>query len=323
MKKKSKQTKRTSLRARAIPKGLPKSKRALWDGNISFGLINIPVTLHSAEKKSDLSFHLLDKKNHARIHYERVNEITGKKVAWQNIVKGYEYEKGNYVIIEEEQLAKLLPQNGHAIDIENFIPAKELDVLYYERPYYLAPTKFGNKGYVLLRETLAKTQKIAIGRVMIRTRQYLAAIIPQANALILDLLRYPEEVVSMASLSIPEQDIKSYKISGKEMDMAEKLVKNMTTHWNPKKYPNQNRDILMTWIEKKVKGKKIVSPKRPKAAQGNVVDFMELLKKSMKPESELKTPKKPQRPSRKLGKSKPRPMQSAKPRATKTKRNVG
>jgi len=258
-------------------------KRALWDGNISFGLINIPVTLHSAEQATHLQFHLLDKKNHGRIRYERVNEVTGKKVAWQDIVKAYEYEKGTYVVIDQDEVNKLLPQNGHAIDIENFVAQSQLDLRYYERPYYLIPGKFGTKGYVLLRETLKRTHKVAIAKIMLRTRQYLAALIPHENALLLEILRFPEELVKLDNASLPEEGIKAAKLTPKEIAMAEKLIASMSAKWNPKKYPDQNRDIILNWIEKKIKGKKTVSPKHVKVtSRGNVVDFMELLKKSIK-----------------------------------------
>jgi len=258
-------------------------KRPIWEGNISFGLINIPVTLYSAEKRSPLHFHLMDQRNKARIRYDRINAVTGKKVGLKDIVKSYEYEKGNYVIIDQEAIAKMLPQNGHAIEIQNFIDKKELSLIYFEKPYYLSPSKFGNKGYVLLRETLKKTGRVAMAKVMIKTHQYLAAIIPKDNILLLNLLRFPEEIEDPSDLPIPDEAIQHYKISPTEMRMSEKLVNSMTTKWNPKKYRDHNREIVMEWIDRKIRGKKVVAEKKSKSAsKDNVVDFMKLLEKSIK-----------------------------------------
>lgn len=258
-------------------------KKPIWEGNISFGLINIPVTLYSAEKKSNLHFHLMDKRNKARIRYDRINEVTGKRVGWQDIVKAYEYEKGNYVIIDQDALSKMLPQNGHAIEILNFIDQKSLNIIFFEKPYYLSPSKFGNKGYVLLRETLKKTGRVAMAKVMIKTHQYLAAIVPQGDMLLLNILRFPEEIEKATSIPVPDKDIKDYKISAAELRMSENLVHSMTVKWNAKKYHNENQELIMKWIDKKIKGKKVVAAKKQKSmTKDNVVDFMKLLEKSIK-----------------------------------------
>jgi len=269
-------------RIKKIEKTNGKSKRAIWEGTISFGLVNIPVRVFSAEKSSSVPFHLMDKRNKARIRYQRINEVTGKKVEWKDVVKAYEYEKGNYVIIDEDALAKSLPKSGHAIDIEHFIDQKSLQPIYLEKPYYLAPAKHGDKGYVLLRETLQRTRKIAVAKVMIRTHQYLAAILPQDDVLILNLLRYPEDIEKTDKLMLPVQDLKHYKINAKEIAMSEELVKSMTSKWDPKKYHNETKHIITDWIEKRIKSKKTVAPRRPKGTgQDNVVDFMRLLKQSV------------------------------------------
>jgi DNA end-binding protein Ku len=267
-------------------------KRAVWEGTISFGLVNIPVHLYAAEKKSTVPFHLMDKRNHARIRYDRINAETGRKVEWKDIVKVYEYEKGRYVMIDEEALTQFFPKNGQSIDIENFIDQKSLPWIYIEKPYYLSPAKYGNKGYVLLRETLKRTHKIALTKVTIRAHQYLAAIIPQDDVLLLTLLRFPEDIEKFDKLLIPDQSVAYYKITAKEIAMSEKLVNSMTTKWNPKKYHNETKEFIMAWIDRKIKGKKTISTKQKSASKGNVVDFMKLLEKSVKKNDASTSPRK-------------------------------
>lgn len=260
--------------------------RPIWKGQISFGLINIPIELYSAVKNSDLQFKLLDSRNKAKIKYERVNEETGDEVPWNEIVKAYEYKKKNYVVLEEEDFKRASLENTQTFEIEDFIERKNLDCTYFEKPYYLVPTKHAEKGYVLLREILKKSEKAAIGKVVIRTRQYLAVLIPHGDVLVLNLLRFAQEIRGTSELNIPKGGIKEYKITSKELDMAEKLVESMTVKWDPKKYHDDYRESLMKFIEKKAKQGNISLPPQPTEEEepksAEIIDFMDLLKKSLK-----------------------------------------
>lgn len=270
--------------------------RPIWKGHISFGLVNIGVTLYSAEKRNDLHFKLLDGRNQASIHYERVNEETGHEVPWNSVVKAYELNDGNYVVLTDDDFKKVAIENLKTIEIEAFINSKELDYIYFEKPYYLVPDNIAAKGYVLLREILKQSRKIGISRVLIHSRQYLAALIPYNEALVLNLLRYPQELRPLKEFEFPNSDIKKYKISSKEIDIATQLVAAMSTTWNPKLYHDEYREALLAWIEKKAKtnnkSTKQKSLKEPKEAkQTKVVDFMELLKKSIESKKASKAPR--------------------------------
>jgi len=169
-------------------------QRPIWKGHISFGLVSIPVSLYSAEKRVDLHFHMLDSRNLKRIRYERVNDDTGKEVPWTQVVKAFEFDKNNYVILSDDDFKQAAPKAIKSIDIEDFTNLSDIDYLYFERPYYLVPDKSGEKGYVLLREGLKKTKKVGIAKVVIRAKQYLAAVMPGEYSLILNLLRFNQEL---------------------------------------------------------------------------------------------------------------------------------
>lgn len=275
--------------------------RAIWKGQISFGLINIPIELFSAEKSPDIKFKLFDSKNKAKVRYERINEKTGKEVPWHDVVKAYEINKNEYVIVDEEDFKRATIVNTQTFEIEDFIALDNLDVILFEKPYYLAPLKNAQKGYVLLREILKKLNKVAIGKVVIRTKQYLAALFPHKDVLVLNLMRFPQQLKSYADLNIPTGTLKQYKISDKEIEMAEKLVNSMTTPWQPKKYKDEYSHELLTFIAKKAKsGKMPIRKKLPEEefeSGAQIVDFMSLLKKSLKksPQQTKKQPKKTQR----------------------------
>lgn len=283
------------IKAKAKNKVVPHrgDKRSLWRGYISFGLVNIPVQLYSAEKpQQEVHFKLLDKKNHAGIRYSRVNEETGKEVPWHDIVKGYEYEPGNYAILTPDDLNEIAKENLKSIDIEDFVDFDQLDTLYFEKPYYLLPDKRGDKGYVLLRETLKKTHKVGIARVMVRSHQYLAAVIPVGNALVINTLRYPEEIKPVTDIDAPAEPISHYKITKKEFDIATQLVETMSVEWDPSRYTNDYREDLLKLIDEKIAsgGKKAIKHiESTEVKQTNVVDFMELLKKSVKEKKTTKS----------------------------------
>jgi DNA end-binding protein Ku len=270
--------------------------RSIWKGAISFGLVNIPVSLYSVEEHNDLKFSYIDSRDENKIKYKRVNEVTGEEVPWDQIVKAYEFEDGDYVVMTDEDFEKADIEATKTVDIETFINKEELPLMYLEKPYYMAPTKGGEKPYVLLREALEKSGRIAIARVVIRTREHLAAIYTRDGALVLNLIRFHDDIRSMEELKIP----KSAKISDKELELAESLIDGMTAEWKPEEYRDEYRDAVMKRIEAKArkKGKDLDDDEEPDAeapATGKVVDIMDLLKKSVEaqqPQKERKSRKK-------------------------------
>jgi DNA end-binding protein Ku len=270
--------------------------RPIWKGHITFGLVNIPVTLYPAERRDDLHFNMLDSRNQARVRYERVNEATGEPVPWDQIVKAYEYEEGEYVIIEEEDFKRAAPESTQTVEIEDFVDEKSLDYVYFDKPYYLVPGKKGEKGYVLLRETLRRTKKVGIAKVVIRKREYLAALIPQGDILVLDLLRFHQEIRAISEFEAPGGKLEDYNVTKRELEMAEQLVEAMTSEWEPEKYQDEYRTALMAWIEKKAAAGGATPSPEPAAASpepaGEIVDFMELLKKSVEKSGKGKAPAK-------------------------------
>lgn len=269
--------------------------RSLWSGAISFGLVNIPVMLYPAEQSERSHFHLLDKRNKSRIHYERVNDKSGKPVPWEDVVKAFEYEKDNYVVINEKELEQSTDPDFKTIDLKEFVDKADIEFPYLEKPYYLAPSKQGEKGYALLMETLEKTKKVGIATFVIKTKQHIALLIPYRNILLLNILRFADELRNPADLynynEKGNQKNKQRKLSSEEISMAERLVKSMSGKWNPKKYRNKSHELLKKWIEKKIKKGKTVTaanePEEEKTASNRakkgakVVDFMSLLKKSV------------------------------------------
>jgi len=261
--------------------------RPIWTGTLSFGLLNIPVKLMTGERRVDLHFRMLDSRNKAPIRYERVNEETGEEVPWKEIVKAFEYDKGSYVVIEEADIAAASPDNKESVDIDTFVDADSIGAEFYEKPYILEPGKKAEKGYVLLREVLKRSGKVGIGRVVIRTREYLAAVMPHGEALLLMILRYAQELIDPADYKLPEGGLAKWKISPREIDMAEQLIKSMSSQWKPDSYKDDFRQRLHKVIEQRVKSKKVVrgkdtdEAKLPENAATNVIDFAELLKRSL------------------------------------------
>ena len=258
--------------------------RPIWTGTLSFGLLNIPIKLMSGEKRTDIHFRMLDSRDNAPIKYERVNSDTGEEVPWKDVVKAFEYRKGNYVILEDEDLRAAAPESHEAVEIAAFVDADSIGPEYFEKPYVLVPGKKADKGYVLLRETLAETKKIGIAHVVVRTREYLAAVMPKGNALILLLMRYPQELVDIADYEIPTGSAASHRVTKPEMQMARQLIESMATPWKPSEYKDEFRAKLHKAIEKRMKSKGVVTPveeEAPEEATTNVVDFMDLLRKSL------------------------------------------
>lgn len=230
--------------------------RPIWKGHISFGLVSVPVVLYSAERRSDLSLHLIDSKNFSRVRYERVNEETGEEVPWDRTVKGYEYADGSYVVIGEDELKEAAPEATKSVEIEQFVDIADIDPIYFDKPYYLQPDKKGEKGYVLLRDALEETGRAGIARVVIRTRQYLAALLPREGGLVLMLLRYAQEVRSISELELPENK-GDLKITKQEEKMAKELISSMSSDWDPEAFHDEYREKLLAWIEKRIESGEI------------------------------------------------------------------
>jgi DNA end-binding protein Ku len=255
----------------------------IWKGHISFGLVNIPVALYPAESAEELDFTLLDTKDLSPIGYRKVNKATGEEVPGDRIARGAEYAKGQYVLVTDEDIRRASPERTQRIDILAFVDAAEIDLRYFDRPYYLAPLAKNEKGYVLLREALRATHTVAIASVVIRTREHLAAVCPLDRALVLDTLRFRSELRDPARLPLPEEGAKGLGITGKETAMAEQLVRSMIETWAPEKYRDEYRAELLEFIRRKAEsGGTEEAPPPPRKAKGEVVDLMQLLKQSLK-----------------------------------------
>jgi DNA end-binding protein Ku len=260
--------------------------RGLWKGAISFGLVNVPVELYSAQKRSaELDLTMLDKRDMAPVGYKRVNKSTGKEVPWEDVVKGYEYEDDKYVVLSEEDFRRANPEASKTVDIVAFVDLADIAPQYFETPYLLAPGKRGEKAYALLRDAMAKAGKAGIATVVIRTKAYLAALVPQGEQLILNTLRYHKELKTAEDIDLPEK-LKGAKVSAKEIDMALRLIDDMADRWQPEKYHDTYHEDLLKRIEEKIKAgqtEEITEPeKEEKAAKGaDVIDLMSLLRKSV------------------------------------------
>ncbi len=257
--------------------------RAIWEGTISFGLVQIPVGLHAAETRDDIDFDLLDRRDLAPVGYQRYNRNTDAVVEWDDIVKGYEYKQGEYVVLEKEDFKRANVKATQTVDIVHFTDAGAIDPMMFERPYYLVPGKRGQKAYVLLREVLRKADKVGVARVVIRTREYVAALLVRGPALVLELLRYDHELRKPAEFDLPAQGSKQMHIAPAELKMAERLVSEMEAPFKPGEFKDSYRDDLMALIRRKVKtGDTEASEAEEEAPEpSNVVDIMALLQKSL------------------------------------------
>jgi DNA end-binding protein Ku len=260
--------------------------RGLWKGAISFGLVNVPVELFSAEKRSsELDLTMLDKRDLAPVGYKRYNKSTGEDVPWAEIVKGYEYDDDKYVVLSDEDFRRANIEASKTVDIQAFVDLKDIPPLYFETPYYLAPGKRGEKAYALLRDAMKKAGKAGIATVVIRTRQYLAAVMPQDEVLLMDTLRYADEIKGTEELGMPGGAL-HHKASAKEIDMALRLIDDMSEKWQPEKFKDTYRDDLMARIKEKIKQgqtEEITAPERgeKEPSRADVIDLMALLKKSV------------------------------------------
>lgn len=258
---------------------------SIWKGSISFGLLNIPVSLQKAQEGHDLSFSMLDEKDLSPIKYKKVNAKDGKEVPWERIVKGYQYEKGHYVVMSKDDLKAANPKATQTIDIEDFVDFEDIDLMFLEKPYYLVPQKIGIKGYFLLVEALKKTKKVAIAKIVIRTKMHLAMLMTKGDYLVLELLRFGHEVLDVDEVEYLS-DITKPKFSPKEVKMAEELIQGMSAKWNPDQYKDTYNDDVMKVINMKIKGGEGEEiewdiPMEDRGNSGKVVDLMPLLKKSL------------------------------------------
>jgi len=251
--------------------------RSIWSGAISFGLVNVPIKLFSAVSPKDVRFHQLDARTKSRVKQKRVSAATGEEVPYEEIVKGYELGPDTYVTISPEELDSLDPKSTKSIDIEDFVDLDQIDPIYFERPYYLVPEKGGTKAYALLREAMRETNKVGIARMVLRTKQYLAAIRPVGDALVLETMLFADEVVPADELDLPGKDI---EVTAREEKMARQLIDSLTTDFEPDKYKDEYRERVLELIEQKAAGQEIVVEDTAEEAP-KVVDLMAALEASL------------------------------------------
>jgi len=251
--------------------------RAIWTGTLAFGLVSIPVEVHTAVRELRPRFRLLHAKDRSRVSFERVCQKEGKKVAWDDLVKGYEYEKNRFVVLTKEDFETAALEKTRRIDILDFVNSDAPDDRFFDKPYYLIPRKGGESAYALLREAIRDSNRMGIAKFIMRDVQHLAAVEAIGEALVLSILRFSDELVDAGSLSFPS----AKGIRKKELEMATTLVEHLAAEWDPEKYEDDYRENLMRVIKAKLKGTPadLVSDEQPRAA--NVVDLMERLRRSL------------------------------------------
>jgi len=276
--------------------------RAIWKGSISFGLVNIPIALYPATRREELKFRLLRKSDLSPVNYKRVAEKDGEEVPWDEIVKGYEYEKGKYVVLKDEDFQRVDLEATQTVDIQDFVEQEEIDPMFFYKPYYLEPQKGGDKAYALLRDALKDTNRVGIAKVVIKTRQYLAGVKPENGVLALELMHFADELADPEKLRVP----KKTEVGKREMNMAKSLIDSMSSKWNPEKYKDDYREALMEVIEEKVEaGGKEIDEKPKKAPKPTkVIDLVSVLQRSLeetdtKKKTTAKSRKKQKQPAKK------------------------
>ena len=257
--------------------------RAIWKGTLGFGLVSIAIELHSAEAPNELDLDLLDRRNHARIRYQKINEATGKPVPQEDIVKGVAVAKDRYVELSDADLKAANPKSTQAVDIIGFVPRDAIDLIYFDRPYYVSPQKGNEKAYALLREALRKNGQLAVAQIVVRTRQYVAAVYPYQSAITVHLLRYQSELKKPSAVGVPEEKSLARALRPAELAMAQQLMESMTMRWNPDEFSDTyRRDLLKLIKQRSAKGGK--PSKRPPAEEKQeegVLDLMAALKRSV------------------------------------------
>lgn len=260
--------------------------RTLWKGAITFGLVHIPVGLYPAATHDELDFDWLDRRNMAPVGYKRVNKETGKEVQRENIVRGLKHDDGRYVVLSDEEIRSANVKSTQTVDIVAFVDAGEIDVTFFDTPYFLAPLPRGEKVYALLREALRREKKIGIAYVVIQTKQHLAALIPGERVLHLNTLRWATEIRATKDLDLPDGGLKAAGIREQELKMATELIRKMSESWDPAQYKNSFRADILKLVGRKVaKGqlKEVLEPEETKSEKptAQVIDLTELLKKSL------------------------------------------
>lgn len=266
------------------------ASRSLWKGAISFGLVHIPVSLHSASSESGVDFDWLDKRSMDPVGYKRVNKRTGKEITKENIVKGIEYANDKYVLLSDEEIEAVYPRSTGAIEIEAFVSMDEIPFVYLDRPYYLAPVAKGQKVYALLREALLKSQRVGLARVVIHTKQHLAALVPAGPALVLNLLRWSDEIRTWEDLALPKEGAKANNLTERELEMAGQLIDDMTVAFDPTQFADRFKEQVMALVERKVEAgetETVLEPEEQPLPKGaDVVDLTALLQQSLKDRGE-------------------------------------
>lgn len=265
----------------------PASKRILWKGAIAFGLVHIPIALHSATQNQSIDFDWLDRRSMEPVGYKRINKVTGEEIDREDIVKGVEYEDGEYVVVEPDEIAAAYPRTTQTVEIEAFVPLDDIPFVYLERPYYVAPINKGAKVYALLREVLAESRLAGLAKVVIQTKQHLALLFSCGPVLILNLLRWGDEVRDWSALNLPEKDSKALGLSQKELTMARQLIKDMTVEWEPEHYTDSFREQVMQLIQDKVEAGETTTVSQPESEEeptgsARIYDLTEMLQRSLK-----------------------------------------
>ncbi|RQO48637.1 Ku protein [Variovorax sp. KBW07] len=264
--------------------------RVLWKGAISFGLVHIPVALYSATTDHGIDFDWLDKRSMDPVGYKRINKKTGKEITRENIVKGVEYEDGEYVVLSDKEIAAAYPKTTQTIEIETFVPANGIPFVFLERPYYVAPINKGAKVYALLRETLQRSERVGVARVVIQTKQHLAVLVPVGPGLVLNLLRWGADIRPWTDLPLPSEDAKKAGLSDRELKMARQLVDDMSAEWDPAEFKDEFKDEILRLVDKKVKAGQTETVTQPEPEEGQstegkgakIIDLTELLQRSLR-----------------------------------------
>lgn len=271
---------------RPARKSRPPPSRPMWTGTINFGLVNIPVALYSGESANELDFDLLDKRDFSPVKYRRVNARSGREVPWSDIIKGYQYEKGEYVALSDTDFKNANVEATRSIDIMEFVDRTEISPIFFDKPYYLLPLKNGQRAYALLRDVMKKSGNVGVAKIVIRTRQHLGALLVEGGLLVLNVMRFAQELRDASKFDTAKSALGDAAASSRELKMAEQLVASMAAKWRPQKYRDEYRDDLLKLIQRKIKSGQTKTmapagkPARP-APSGKVVDIMHLLRRSM------------------------------------------
>lgn len=276
---------RAKSTARAQPDAAPAPRRAIWKGAISFGLVHVPVALYPATRDEEVDFDWLDKRTLDPVGYKRINKRTGREISKEQIVKGVKQESGDYVVLSDDEIRQAYPATTQTINIETFVPAEQISFVYLERPYYLAPVGKTAKVYALLREAMAQAGLIAVARLVIHSKEHLAALLPAGPALMVGLMRWANEIRPAQDLDLPDEGVGAHGIKPAELKMARQLIEEMTADWRPQDYQDEFTVAIRKLIAHKVKAGEAQSveplEETPAQAEGNVVDLTDLLKRSL------------------------------------------